>query len=177
MGPARPGNPRSATLERPGRPAWELASESGGARVLHSGSVGWAGPGQREANCSGLGDTRFAWQRPAQHERSTRSDPFVLAQAPPPAKGALCASAWAGPSLESESRSQGGALQLLNPTSRWREDCLPLHNHRRNSLKKPVREQRPLVLLVPDGRYLLSVPPLLILLELNEPIHWVEHSA
>lgn len=127
------------TLARPplrGRGAPPGSSPVSRVVLVFSTRDPWAGLGQREANCSGLGDTRFSWQRPAQHERSTHSGRFVLAQAPPPANGPLCASAWAGPSLESESRSQGGALQLLNPTSRWREDCLPLHQSQTEFPKK-----------------------------------------
>lgn len=109
LGPARRGNPRSAILERPGRPAQELASEPSGARALHSGSVAWAGPAR--------GQLSRPWQRFLYLATPSAAylGPFVFTQAPPPENGPLCASAWAGPSLALESGSPDGALEFSQP--------------------------------------------------------------
>lgn len=118
----------------------------------------WPGLGQPEANCHGLGNASFTWQRLSQ---LTQAPLYSLR--PHPLRMGLCAQArGAGPSLELESGSLDGALQLSQPLLEVERGLchLPLHQSQTAFPKKADQGIETTGLLVPDTKYLLCVPPL-----------------
>lgn len=146
---------RSSSLSWPGEAGAPRPGAGRRARrfsVLHSGSVGWAATGQ---------PSRLP--RPSRLLATRGGAP--LTQAPPPANGLFCARARVGQAVASTVwRVQvdpwlGGILERLIPKQRWRAKCFICccFSRRRNSLKRQIREARPLAILVPDSNY-LTVP-------------------